>query len=85
MSPLRQEAIQLLEKVPEEKLVVLIKIMQTQFGLLTPEEDLARKQKAFEELQKIIRSKKINLPADFDCKEELARYREERFGNANPD
>lgn len=83
MSPLRQEAIQLIESVPEENLLALIQFMQKKAETLSPEERLARKQKAYEELQQLIHSKKVYVPDDFDCKKELAQYREERYGNAH--
>ena len=83
MSPLRKEAIQLLESVPEENLSWLIQIIQAQSERLSREERLAQKQQAYEELQELISRKKVHVPDDFDCKKELAQYREERFGNAN--
>ena len=90
MSPLRQEAFKLLEDVPEENLAWLIKVLQVennrliaQEKLLADEKLLAKKQSAYENLQKLIHNKKVEVPADFDYKEELTRYREERFGNAN--
>lgn len=83
MSPLRQEAFKLLETVPEEDLLSVIQIMQAQFKSLSREERLAQKQSAYEHLQELINSKKVDVPADFDCKKELAEYREERFDNAN--
>ena len=83
MSPLRKEALQLLETVPEEKLVALIQFMQTQSERLSRKEELAQKQQAYEELQELISRKKVHVPDDFDCKKELAQYREERFGNAH--
>lgn len=83
MSPLRQEAFKLLESVPEENLLTLIQVMQAQLKRLSREERLAQKQSAYEHLQELINSRKIDMPADFDYKKALAEYREERFGNAN--
>lgn len=90
MSPLRQEAIQLLETVPEENLAWLVQLLQLENEkliarekFLADENRLAQKHAAYERLQKLIQSKKIHVPDDFDCKKELAQYREERFGNAN--
>ena len=79
MSPLRQEAIQLLERVPEEKLIALIQFMQTE-----SDEQLAyrkarpKNRNALEELLKLCKP----VP-DLDYKKELAQYREEKFGHAN--
>ena len=83
MSPLRQEAFQLLESTSEENLLELIHLMKEQSRRLSPEERLAEKQKAYEELQELIHSHKVEVPDDFDCKKELAQYREERYGNAH--
>lgn len=53
------------------------RILEQKFGL---KDDAAQKRRALDDLERIIRSKKINLPADFDYKEELAKYRDERYG-----
>ena len=84
MSPLRQEAIQLLERVPEEKLVALIQFMQAEFIQAESDEQLAyrksrpKNRNALEELLKLCKP----VP-DLDYKKELAQYREEKFGHAN--
>ena len=79
MSPLRQEAIKLIESVPEENLLALIqKIKSENDEQLTYRERLAKKQNALEALLKHCKP----IP-DLDEKKELAQYREERFGNAN--
>lgn len=83
MSPLRQEALQILEATPEEGLTALLRFMRMAKSQPAETNSVEQKRRAFEELGRIIRSKKINLPADFDEKEELAKYREERYGNAN--
>jgi len=83
MTPLRQEALQLVESVPEENLLGLIKFIEQQKNRLSREERLAIKQQAYKELQELINRHNVKVPDDFDCKKELAEYREERFGNAN--
>ena len=90
MSPLRQEAIQFLESVPEENLSWLFQLLRVENArliareeLLADKKNLTQKHSAYEQLQKLIHSKNVHVPADFDCKKELAQYREERFGNAN--
>ena len=79
MSPLRQEAIQLLEKVPEEKLFAVIQFMQAESDeQLAYRESRPKNRNALEELLKLCKP----VP-DLDYKKELAQYREEKFGNAN--
>lgn len=79
MSPLRQEAIQLLETVPEEKLSWLIQLMQRENAeQLAYKERRQKNKNALEELLKLCKP----VP-NLDYEKELAQYREERFGNAN--
>lgn len=81
MTPLRQEAFQLLESVPEENLFAVIKFLQTEnLRRLSKTQRLEEKRVAFEELLSL--SKPI---PDLDDEKELAQYREEKFSNANPD
>ena len=47
MSPLRKEALQLLETVPEEKLVALIQFMQTQSERLSRKEKKSARARRF--------------------------------------
>lgn len=83
MSPLRKEALQLVESLPEENLFALIQLMAKQSENLSREELLAKKQNSFEQLQKFVDNHNVFVPPDFDYKEELAQYREERLGHAN--
>lgn len=79
MSPLRQEAIQLLETVPEEKLSWLIQLMQRENAeQLAYKEHRQKNKNALEELLKLCKP----VP-NLDYEKELAQYREEKFGNAN--
>ncbi len=83
MSKLKQEALQLVEAADDEELLEMIKFMEKQKTRLSREERLAIKQQAYKELQELINRHNVKVPDDFDCKKELAEYREERFGNAN--
>ncbi|MBQ9498450.1 MAG: toxin-antitoxin system protein [Selenomonadaceae bacterium] len=79
MSPLRQEAIQLLERMPEEKLITLIQFMQAESDeQLAYRKSRPKNRNALEELLKLCKP----VP-DLDYKKELAQYRGEKFGNAN--
>lgn len=68
MTKLRQDALSLLEEIPEDKLVFIIQIMEGVAGLYGQKEN--QREKAFQTL---------------DYKEELASYREEKYGNASVD
>lgn len=78
MTALRQEAISIVESLPDEKILALINFLR---GITEPTEKTSRllkKKAAFDELETLRR----NIP-DLDYEKELASYREERFGNAN--
>ena len=83
MSKLKQEALQLVEAADDVELLEMIKFMEQQKNRLSREERLAQKHEAYEHLLKLINSHNVKVPDDFDCKKELAEYREEKFANAN--
>lgn len=69
MTRLRQDAIELLEQMPEDKLIFMIQIMKGVRGLYKDENQEA-KDLAFESLEKL--RKKFS---DLDYDKELAEYR----------
>ena len=73
MTAIRQEAIELLERVPEDKLGFIIQIIRGMNGLYT-DTDTERKE-ALARLEQLRR--KGTVPDD-DA--ELASYREEKYG-----
>jgi len=77
MTALRKNAMDLLEKMPEDKLYYIVQIMQRVSGLYGTENQSAR-DRAFEELECLRRK----VP-DLDCDKELENYREEKYGTAN--
>ncbi len=77
MTALRKNAMDLLEKMPEDKLYYIFQIMQGVNGLYGAETQLA-KDKAFEELECLRRK----VP-ELDCDKELENYREEKYGIAD--
>lgn len=77
MTALRKDAMDLLEKMPEDKLYYIVQIMQGVNGLYGEENRLAR-DKAFEELESLRRK----VP-DLDCDNELENYREKKYGIAS--
>lgn len=78
MTQIRKDAIRLLEQIPEDKIIFLVQIMQGMKGLFA-DDDMEQREKAFAHLETM--RKKI---PDLDYDEELASYREEKYGNAGP-
>ena len=79
MTPLRKEAYQLLETVPEENLFTVIQFLQVErIKQLSREQRRSEKRTALEELLQL--SKPI---PDLNDEKELAQYYEEKFGYAN--
>lgn len=73
MTTLRQSAIKELEKLPEDKLIFIIQIMQGVNGLYT--DTKSERKEAFEKLEQLRRKGTVA-----DDKAELASYREEKYG-----
>ncbi len=76
MTKLRQDALSLLEEIPEDKLVFIIQIMEGVTGLYGQQEE--KREKAFHTLERL----RKKVPIQLDDEKELAAYREERYGNA---
>lgn len=73
MTALRQSAIRELEKIPEDKISLILQIMQGVNGLYN-DNQLERKE-AFARLEQLRRKGTV---IDYDT--ELASYREEKYG-----
>ena len=73
MTAIRQEAIQMLEKVPEDKVGFVIQIMQGVNGLYN--DDQAERKEAFVRLEQLRKKGTVT-----DDAAELALYREEKYG-----
>lgn len=73
MTRLRKDAYALLDKIPEDKLIFVIQIMQGVAGLY--DEGRKEKEEAFEHLESM-RRKADHV--DYDA--ELSAYREEKYG-----
>ena len=73
MTKLRKDAIDLLEQIPEDKLIYVIQIMQGVKGLYTGNIHLSENE-AFDKLEKM----KKKIP-DLDYDSELADYREKKW------
>lgn len=72
MTVLRQSAMRELERLPEDKIIFVLQIMQEINGL-NDDERLVKKD-AFNRLEHLRRK------ADIDENDELRRYREEKYG-----
>jgi len=77
MTVLRKNAMDLLEKMPEDKLYFVVQILQGIDGLYGTHEQEMR-DSAFEKLESLRRK---NTQIDYD--KELESYREEKYGAAN--
>lgn len=73
MTAIRKEAIELLEKMPEDKLSFIIQIMQGVNGLYT--DTKSEREEAFARLEQLRRKGTV---VDEDL--EIASYREEKYG-----
>lgn len=65
MTKIRQDAIKLLEEIPEDKIIFIVQIMQGMKGLYD-EEDMSEREEAFKRLEKM----KKKVP-DLDYEKEL--------------
>ena len=79
MTKLRENALSLLEKIPEDKLVFLIQIMEGVAGLYKKNESQC--ETAFQTLERLRKKEPFNL----DYEAELASYREEKYGVTSVD
>lgn len=73
MTALRQSAIRELEKIPEDKISLILQIMQGVNGLYN--DNQSERQEAFARLEQLRRKGTVT---DYDM--ELASYREEKYG-----
>lgn len=77
MTAFRKDAMDLLEKMPEDKLYFIVQIMKGVNGLYGTDEQEAR-DRAFEKLENLRRK-----APEIDYDKELEDYREEKYGNTN--
>lgn len=76
MTALRKDAMDLLEKIPEDKLYFIIQIMEGVNGLYGAETQ--NRDKAFAELESLRRK-----APQIDYEKELETHREEKYGAAD--
>ena len=73
MTAIRQTAFRELEKLPEDKLIFILQIMQGVNGLYT--DNQSQRKEAFAQLEPLRKKGTVT-----DDKAELASYREEKYG-----
>lgn len=73
MTALRQSAIRELEKIPEDKISLILQIMQSVNGLYN--DNQSERKEAFARLEQLRRKGTVT---DYDA--ELVSYREEKYG-----
>lgn len=78
MTALRQSAIRELEKIPEDKISLILQIMQGVNGLYN--DNQSERKEAFARLEQLRRKGTVT---DYDM--ELASYREEKYGKQDSD
>lgn len=82
MTLLKEQAFEVIKRMPDEKMVYIMEILQN-IEVLSKNNDTDhsshRKLEALERLEKL----KKPLSSDFDYDKELAEAREEKYGNIN--
>jgi hypothetical protein len=77
MSERKQEAVQMIDRLPEEKVEFVIQyIRQLEITSLNKEAEPSPKMKAFLELEKML----VPAAEDLDYNRELAEARDEKYG-----
>lgn len=78
MTQLKERAVEMIQRMPEEKMFYVINILQNLEGMVTDiNTDKEQAIAAFEDIMRY----RGRLPADFDADRELAEAREEKYGH----
>ena len=78
MTQMKERAVELIERIPDEKMFYVINILQNLEEMSSNRP--ADKKQAMEALQKVLKFSG-RLPEDFDADKELQEAREEKYGN----
>ncbi|MCL2719121.1 MAG: dihydrodipicolinate reductase [Lachnospiraceae bacterium] len=81
MTSIKQEAIQLIDRLPEDVVAAVIQYIQRLNVSTNKANKLASRRQAFERLEKIIKS--VSVPNNLDYDKELAKARDEKYGRIN--
>ena len=85
MTQIKERAVGIIQRIPEEKMMFVFNILQNVEKVLewpihaSDEEDLAERQAAYQRLLKY----KGKLHRHIDYKQELAEYRDEKYGHSH--
>lgn len=77
MTAIKEKAVKLIEKLPDDKIVYIVNIMEDLAILFHDTQDDKQRLQAYENLKKYKRGSSIPL----DYKEELAKAMEEKYEN----
>ena len=78
MTQLKERAVEMIQRMPEEKMFYVINILQNLEGMATDiNTDKEQAIAAFEDIMRY----RGRLPAGFDADRELAEAREEKYGH----
>ena len=78
MTQMKERAVELIERIPDEKMFYVINILQNLEEMSSNRP--ADKKQAMESLQNVLKFSG-RLPEDFDADKELQEAREEKYGN----
>ena len=78
MTQMKERAVELIERIPDEKMFYVINILQNLEEMSSNRP--ADKKQAMEALQNVLKVSG-RLPEDFDADKELQEAREEKYGN----
>ena len=85
MTDLKAKAIKIIENFPDDRMDYVLRnleSLQENFKPVDREERKRRANEAWKEIHRIMKPYRDKFPKDFDYKEELQKYRDERYGVA---
>ena len=77
MTALKQEAVQMIDRLPEEKVKYVIQFIRNMESPVNSEKKISPKMQAFLDLEKM----KLHVSEDFDYEKELKESRELKYGS----
>ncbi|WP_139182199.1 MULTISPECIES: hypothetical protein [unclassified Ruminococcus] len=85
MTIIQEQAMQLIQQLPDEKIQAIITLATDELRLMQLDriEKTARKKAAFAELEQLAEQLSSNIPEDFDADRELSEALEEKYGTAD--
>ena len=80
MTTLRRDALELVERIPEDKLYYVVQILEG-VTFLSDSSPMTKKEEAFAKLESL----RKKVPCNLDYDDELESYREEKYGDESID